>query len=150
MSDFLGALRSYLLADPGVRACIAGAEAGYVADVPPQPSNPPQSLKPSVQQAPYFVLHGISDPGHYHLGGVADVYNPLVQVEWWAPTSIEASDLADAGDVALRAYRGPAGGMTDVLGCFRRDRRGPTAIDSQDGGERPLFMVQSDYEAWRR
>jgi hypothetical protein len=150
MSDHLGALRTYLLATAGVTALLADAQAVYVADVPPQPGHVQQAQKPNVQQPAYVVLHGLGDPGHYHLDGVADVYNPLVQVESWAPTSVASLALADAVDTALRAYRGALDGSVRSLGCFRRDRRGPVATDTQDGGERPLFVVQADYEVWRR
>lgn len=150
MSDYLGAMRTYLLATAGVTALLADSQAVYVADVQPFAGHAPRALKPDVQQPSYVVLHGIGDPGHYCLDGVADVYNPLVQAESWATTAVASSALADAVDTALRAYRGALNGSVRSLGCFRRDRRGPVATDTQDGGERPLFVVQTDYEVWRR
>lgn len=150
MSDHLGALRTYLLAGAGVTALLDHSQAVYVADVPWQSGSAQVAPKPFVQQVPYVVLLGLGAPGHYHLGGVANVENPMVQVECWAATSVASSALADAVESRLRAYRGDLDSSVTALGCFRRDRRGPSATDTQDGGEAPLFVVQIDAEVWCR
>jgi hypothetical protein len=144
------ALREYLTETSGVTALLDNAEAVFVGEAPWQPGASAEVRPPAVQKPPYVVLHGLSDPGHYSLAGAVNIGNPLIQVEAWARRAVDAIALADALDTALSAYRGALSDSVYALGIFRRDRRGPTPTDEQDGGEQSLFSVQSDYEAWRR
>lgn len=150
MSSTFEALRTYLVGTSGVTALLDNAQAVYVAEVPWQAGSAVTAPRPKIQQPSYVVLHGIGDPGHYVLGGAANIGNPLLQVECWARTALAAVALAEAVDTALSAYRGALDGSTTALGIFRRDRRGPVATDEQDGGEQSLSSVQGDYEVWRR
>lgn len=98
-------------------------------------------------EKPYIVFDLVGDPGHHHLGGVAAVGNPMLQVGCWAVTREAADTLADAVEAEFDGLRGTMG-TAWCRGAFKRDRRGPLASDPYDGTEDRFYEVQLDFEVW--
>jgi len=64
---------------------------------------------PADATVPYLVVKEITTQGHYHSTGIADIEDPMYQVECWAATSPDRATLKAAVRGALERRAGSIG-----------------------------------------
>jgi len=130
-----GSFTTWLLAESSVASLLGSSDGVYPVEAPPSAT------------LPYIVFQVISDPATYHLGGEAAIRNPLIQVESWASSLLEAVRLGDAIRSALSAYHGVMDNLW-VQAAILRDSRHQTS-DPADGSQEKRHLVQQDFELLR-
>jgi hypothetical protein len=127
-----GAVHAHLSADEDVSAAVGGRIFTGVA--------------PQFTALPYISIQLISGSSVHHLGGAAGLADARVQIDAWAPTSLAAWDISELIRESMDGRLGTLG--EDTIQWSGLDSRGADADEPQDGSERWIHRVRSDYLIW--
>lgn len=125
------ALRSHLLADPDIIGLVGQRIAWAV--------------RPRQDQLPSIVLHRIDGVRDYMMQAPSGLVTSRVQVDCWATTNKQASQISDAVRGSLSGLRQTIDGV-EFQGVFLE-----VEVDYSEEGSAPdelMHRVSTDYQVW--